>query len=108
MTTEQPEPALDPSRAHPARRYDYWLGGKDNFAVDRESGDAIERILPSIRTAAVENRRFLQRAVHHLAADRGINQFLDIGIGLPTADNTHQIAQGVNPAARIVYVDHDP
>ncbi|WP_189083234.1 SAM-dependent methyltransferase, partial [Mangrovihabitans endophyticus] len=93
--------------AHPARRYDYWLGGKDNFAADRASGDAIEQVFPHIRTAARENRRFLHRAVKHLAA-AGIRQFLDIGTGLPTADNTHQIAQTLDPTARIVYADNDP
>jgi hypothetical protein len=109
MTSEQPpSAAVDPSTAHPARRYDYWLGGKDNFAADRASAHAIEAIYPHIRTTAVENRRFLHRAVTHLARDRGVTQFLDIGIGLPTADNTHQIAQRHQPAARIVYVDNDP
>ena len=100
-------PVIDTSRAHPARRYNYWLGGKDNFAADRASGDAIEQIFPGIRTAAIENRRFLQRAVRYLAA-QGIRQFLDIGTGLPTEDNTHEIAQHLDPTSRIVYVDNDP
>ena len=108
MKPDDPAPKVDTSVAHPARRYNYWLGGKDNFAADRESGDAIEAIYPHIRTAAVENRRFLQRVVRHLAADAGIRQFLDIGTGLPTADNTHEVAQAVTSAARIVYVDNDP
>jgi hypothetical protein len=99
---------IDTTVAHPARRYNYWLGGKDNFAADRESADAIEKIFPGIRTAAVENRRFLHRAVRTLTQDFGIDQFLDIGTGLPTADNTHEVAQRINPAARIVYVDNDP
>jgi S-adenosyl methyltransferase len=99
---------LDTSTVHPARRYNYWLGGKDHFAADRESGDLIEKAHPTIRLTARENRAFLQRAVHHLAADAGIDQFLDIGTGLPTADNTHQVAQRANPGARVVYVDNDP
>ncbi|MFI1996244.1 SAM-dependent methyltransferase [Actinoplanes sp. NPDC020271] len=108
MSAEEPVPPLDASVAHPARRYNYWLGGKDNFAADRESGDAIERVFPHIRKSAVENRRFLQRAVRYLAADAGVKQFLDIGTGLPTADNTHEIAQTICPSSRIVYVDNDP
>jgi hypothetical protein len=101
-------PSVDSSVAHPARRYDYWLGGKDNFAADRASGDAIAARFPGIRTAVVENRRFLRRAVTHLAAAEGIRQFLDIGTGLPTANNTHEVAQAIAPESRIVYVDNDP
>ena len=104
----QRAPKIDTTIAHSARRYDYWLGGKDNFAADRESGDAIEAIYPHIRTAAVENRRFLRRVVRYLAGEAGIRQFLDVGTGLPTADNTHEVAQAVTPAARIAYVDNDP
>ncbi len=99
---------MDTSTAHPARRYNYWLGGKDNFAADRQSGDAIAAIFPSVRTAAVENRRFLQRAVTYLAAERGVRQFLDIGTGLPAEENTHDVAQRVDPRGRVVYVDNDP
>jgi O-methyltransferase involved in polyketide biosynthesis len=99
---------LDTTTAHPARRYNYWLGGKDHFAADRDSGDLIEKAHPTIRLTARENRAFLQRAIHHLATETGIDQFLDIGTGLPTADNTHQVAQRANPAARVVYVDNDP
>ncbi|GAA3348849.1 SAM-dependent methyltransferase [Amorphoplanes nipponensis] len=99
---------IDTSAAHPARRYNYWLGGKDNFAADRASADAIEREYPDIRTAAVQNRRFLQRAVRFLTAEAGIRQFLDIGTGLPTADNTHEVAQQIALDSRIVYVDNDP
>ncbi|MFG1992921.1 SAM-dependent methyltransferase [Actinoplanes sp. NPDC048988] len=99
---------LDTSVAHPARRYNYWLGGKDNFAADRESGDLLEKAVPTIRLLAVENRKFLQRAVRFLAGEAGIDQFLDIGTGLPTADNTHEVAQRLNPASRVVYVDNDP
>jgi S-adenosyl methyltransferase len=98
---------FDSSVAHPARRCNYWLGGKDNFQADRESADAIEAIYPSIRIAAVQNRLFLQRVVRYLVEEAGIRQFLDIGTGLPTADNTHEIAQRLNPAARVVYVDND-
>ena len=108
MTQDPAGPPIDPTTAHPARRYNYWLGGKDNFAADRASGDAIEQIYPHIRTAAIENRRFLHRVVRYLAAEAGIRQFLDIGTGLPTADNTHEVAQQVAPEARIVYVDNDP
>jgi hypothetical protein len=106
--SEPAPPSIDTSVAHPARRYDYWLGGKDNFAADRESGDAIAAKFPAIRTAVVENRRFLRRAVTFLAESAGIRQFLDIGTGLPTANNTHDIAQAIAPDSRIVYVDNDP
>jgi hypothetical protein len=98
---------IDPTTAHPARRYNYWLGGKDNFAADRASGDAIAAAMPTVRLAARENRMFLRRAVRFLA-EQGITQFLDIGTGIPTADNTHEVAQAVDPAARVVYVDNDP
>ena len=99
---------IDTSVAHSARRYNYWLGGKDNFAVDRESGDAIAAMFPTIRTAARENRAFLGRAVAFLAEQAGIRQFLDIGAGLPTANNVHEVAQAIAPESRIVYVDNDP
>jgi hypothetical protein len=101
-------PEIDTTVAHPARRYDYWLGGKDNFAADRESGDAVEAAFPTIRLAVLENRRFLGRAVRFLAQEAGIEQFLDIGTGIPAAGNTHEVAQGFNPKARVVYVDNDP
>lgn len=94
--------------AHPARRYDYWLGGKDNFAADRDSGDAIAAAFPAIRTAVQENRAFLRRAVTFLTEQAGVRQFLDIGTGLPTANNTHEVAQAIAPESRIVYVDNDP
>jgi hypothetical protein len=99
---------LDTGVAHPARRYNYWLGGKDNFAADRESGDLLAQSYPAARIAARANRAFLQRAVRYLAGTAGIRQFLDIGTGLPTADNTHDVAQRVAPESRIVYVDNDP
>jgi hypothetical protein len=100
--------AIDASVMHPARRYNYWLGGKDNFQADRDSGDAIASAFPGIVTAARENRRFLQRAVRLLAEQHGIRQFLDIGTGLPTANNTHEVAQRYLPDARVLYVDNDP
>ncbi|WP_250006673.1 SAM-dependent methyltransferase [Actinoplanes sp. M2I2] len=99
---------LDPSVPHPARRYNYWLGGKDNFAADRASGDELQKLFPKVRLGALANRALLQRATRFLAAEAGIRQFLDIGTGLPTADNTHEVAQRVAPEARIVYVDNDP
>ncbi|GGL13103.1 SAM-dependent methyltransferase [Mangrovihabitans endophyticus] len=98
---------VDTSVAHPARRYDYLLGGKDNFEADRESARLIAERMPTIRLVAQENRWFLHRVVRFLA-ERGIRQFLDIGTGIPTSPNTHQIAQDVDPTARIVYVDNDP
>jgi S-adenosyl methyltransferase len=105
---EQVPNGIDTTVAHPARRYDYWLGGKDNFAADRESGDAIAAKFPAIRTAVVENRRFLRRAVTFLTETAGVRQFLDIGTGLPTANNTHDVAQAIAPESRVVYVDNDP
>ncbi|SCG49878.1 SAM-dependent methyltransferase [Micromonospora halophytica] len=103
-----PSDRIDTSVAHPARRYNYWLGGKDNFQADRESGDAMAERFPTIRISALENRRFLQRAVGYLAREAGIRQFLDIGTGIPTADNTHEVAQRIAPESRVVYVDNDP
>ncbi|GAB2622589.1 hypothetical protein Aab01nite_26550 [Paractinoplanes abujensis] len=99
---------FDTGVAHPARRYNYWLGGKDNFAADRESGDLLAKSYPAARIAARANRDFLRRAVRYVAAEAGVRQFLDIGTGLPTADNTHEVAQRVAPESRIVYVDNDP
>jgi O-methyltransferase involved in polyketide biosynthesis len=99
---------LDTTRAHVARVYDYWLGGKDNFEADRAYGDDLERRVPAIRVAARMNRLFLGRAVRYLATERGIRQFLDIGTGLPTAGYTHQVAQEVAPESRVVYTDNDP
>ncbi|MEV0136655.1 SAM-dependent methyltransferase [Dactylosporangium sp. NPDC050688] len=100
-------PHIDTSVPHPARRYNYWLGGKDHFEADRVSGDAIARAYPSVRIAAVENRGFLLRAVRFLA-QHGISQFLDVGAGLPGPVNVHDIAQQVDPTARVLYVDNDP
>jgi hypothetical protein len=106
--TEWTSPPIDTTVAHSARRYDYWLGGKDNFAADRESGDAIAAAFPTVRTAVIENRRFVRRAAAFLAGHAGIQQFLDIGTGIPTSPNVHEIAQGIAPASRVVYVDNDP
>ncbi|GAA2700616.1 hypothetical protein Apa02nite_088800 [Actinoplanes palleronii] len=99
---------LAPGVAHPARRYDYWLGGADNFAADRASGDELERLFPKVRLGALANRALLGRATRFLAAEAGIRQFLDIGTGLPTAGNTHAVAQRWAPDSRVVYVDNDP
>ncbi len=99
---------FDPSVAHQARIYDYWLGGKDNFAADREAGDKALAEYPDLVRAVRANRAFLVRAVRYLAAEAGIRQFLDIGTGIPTASNTHEVAQSVAPDSRIVYVDNDP
>ncbi len=99
---------LDTAHAHSARVYDYWLGGKDNFAADREAAEQALAANPGIAADARANRLFLARAVRFLAAERGIRQFLDIGTGLPTASNTHEIAQVAAPDARVVYVDSDP
>jgi DNA-binding HxlR family transcriptional regulator len=99
---------LNPAVPHPARRYDYWLGGKDNFAADRRSAEEFERLVPGLRAGVRANRAVLGRIVRHLAAEQGIRQFLDIGTGLPTAHNTHEVAQSVAPASRVVYVDNDP
>jgi hypothetical protein len=101
-------PMLDTSEAHSARVWNYLLGGKDNFAADRETGDLILKMFPAIAHHARVQRRFLGRAVRYLAGEAGIRQFLDIGTGLPTANNTHQIAQQHAPESRIVYVDNDP
>jgi hypothetical protein len=106
---EWPEPAdLQTQRPHPARVYDYLLGGKDNFAADRAAAAEALRANPNGRVSPRENRAFLRRAVHYLAAEAGIRQFLDIGTGLPTSPNVHEVAQAVIPNARIVYADNDP
>ena len=101
-------PVIDTSRPHSARMYDYYLGGKDHFAVDRETALKAMESWPAVRTAVRENREFLGRAVRYLVAEAGIRQFLDIGTGLPSANNVHEVAQAVAPESRIVYVDNDP
>jgi hypothetical protein len=99
---------IDTSKPHAARIYDYLLGGKDHFAVDRETAEQAIRAIPTGRTAARENRTFLGRAVRYLVAEAGIRQFLDIGTGLPSANNVHEVAQAEAPESRVVYVDNDP
>jgi len=101
-------PEIDPSRAHPARMYDYYIGGKNHFAADRAVADAALACWPSGRTGMRENRQFLGRTVRYLAGEAGIRQFLDIGSGLPTASNVHEIAQAADRSCRVVYVDYDP
>jgi hypothetical protein len=99
---------IDSSVPHSARIWNYWLGGKDNYVVDREAGDAYISEFPGILDVARAQRAFLRRSIRFLAGEAGIRQFLDIGTGLPTADNTHEVAQSVAPESRIVYVDNDP
>ena len=101
-------PGINVNVPHSARIYDYWLGGKDNFAVDRAVGEAMIQAIPGMRYMAGENRRFVHRAARDLVAKEGIRQFLDIGTGIPTRPNLHEIAQGEAPEARVVYVDNDP
>ena len=101
-------PGIDLSRPHTARMYDYLLGGKDHFAVDRETMEAGLKSWPGARVYARENRKFLARAVEYLAREAGVRQFLDIGTGLPSANNVHEVAQRVAPDSRVVYVDNDP
>ena len=99
---------IDTSVAHVARVYDYWLGGKDNFAADRAAGDQAIQAYPDIVYSVRANRAFLSRTVRYLAGEAGIRQFLDIGTGIPTANNTHEVAQDVAPGSNVVYVDNDP
>ena len=93
---------------HAARMWNYWMGGKDNFQADRAAGDAVAGVYPEIVDMARESRRFLIRVVRHLAAEAGVRQFIDVGTGLPTMQNTHEVAQATAPKSRIVYVDNDP
>ena len=106
--TEEPQVDLQLDRPHPARVYDYLLGGKDNFAADRAAAQAGLEANPNSRIPPRENRAFLRRVVSYLARDAGISQFLDIGTGIPTSPNVHEIAQHADPQARVVYVDNDP
>jgi O-methyltransferase involved in polyketide biosynthesis len=103
-----PLPEIDTSRPHAARIYDYGLGGKNHFAADREVAEKVLAAMPGARTVARENRKFLGRAVRFLAGEAGIRQFLDIGSGLPTTENVHEVAQRAAPSSRVVYVDNDP
>jgi hypothetical protein len=107
---DRPSPleAFDTRVAHPARVYDYWLGGKDNFAADREAARRVFAAQPSIQFGVRANRAFLHRVVRYLAGEAGVRQFLDIGTGIPTQENTHEVAQAAAADARIVYVDNDP
>ncbi|MBO1329942.1 SAM-dependent methyltransferase [Streptomyces sp. VRA16 Mangrove soil] len=104
MTAPSPQPRTDTGRAHPARVYDWLLGGKDNYPVDEAMG---EKLPPEVRVGALQNRAFMGRAVAHLAR-LGVDQFLDIGTGIPTAPNLHQIVQAIVPSAKVVYTDNDP
>ncbi|MFI6943652.1 SAM-dependent methyltransferase [Streptomyces sp. NPDC050418] len=99
---------IDVSRPHSARIWNYLLGGKDNYAVDRAAGDKVVEVYPGMRDVTRQSRQMLTRVVAHLAGEAGIRQFLDIGTGLPSANNTHEVAQSIAPDARIVYVDNDP
>ncbi|MGI5185379.1 SAM-dependent methyltransferase [Dactylosporangium sp. CA-152071] len=101
-------PRIDTTVAHPARRYNYWLGGKDHFAADRESGDLIAATFPGVREAAQQNRAFVRRAVTFLAGTADIRQFIDLGVGIPLPPNTHETVQEIDPTGRVVYVDNDP
>jgi SAM-dependent methyltransferase len=106
--TQQVPPEINTNVPQSARVYDYWLGGKDHFPADRALGDAIAEALPTIRTQVRAQRAFLGRAVRYLARDAGIRQFLDIGTGIPTAGNVHDVAQEIAPESRVLYVDNDP
>jgi O-methyltransferase involved in polyketide biosynthesis len=103
-----PPDELNTNVPHPARVWNYFLGGKDNFPADRAAGDQVLALMPEIVDSARADRAFLRRVVRYLAGEAGVRQFLDIGTGLPTADNTHEVAQAVAPESRIVYVDNDP
>jgi S-adenosyl methyltransferase len=98
---------FDTTVAHQARAYDYLLGGKDNYAADRAAAEATLKVWPEFGFAAQANRAFLGRVVRYLAVDAGIRQFLDMGTGIPTAGNTHQVAQAIAPESRVAYVDYD-
>ena len=109
MAEDRSTPVMfDTSVAHIARVYDYWLGGKDNFAADRAAGDEALQAYPNLVYSVRANRAFLARTVRYLVQEVGIRQFLDIGTGIPTANNTHQVAQSIAPECRVVYVDNDP
>jgi SAM-dependent methyltransferase len=108
LPSQPAPPEIDTSVAHPARIYDYILGGKDNFAVDRKAATAAMAAFPHLATAMRENRALMRRMVAVLAGELKVRQFLDIGTGLPTSPNVHEIAQGIAPQVRVVYVDNDP
>ncbi|MFA1542577.1 SAM-dependent methyltransferase [Actinomadura monticuli] len=108
MSSESPDRSIDSTVPHSARIWNYLLGGKDNYPVDREAGDKVFQIFPGMVDMTRHSRHMLTRVVRYLAGEAGIRQFLDIGTGLPTMDNTHEVAQRVAPTSRIVYVDNDP
>lgn len=108
MTSSQPARSIDTSRPHSARMYDYYLGGKDHFEVDKQAAERVAEAYPAIFVCARENRAFMHRATRVLAREHGIRQWLDIGTGIPTEPNLHQVAQSVVPDARVVYADNDP
>jgi O-methyltransferase involved in polyketide biosynthesis len=101
-------PRIDTSVPHAARMWNYWLGGKDHYEVDREAGDQFSRMFPDIVHIARLSRHLIARIVRHMVGEAGVRQFLDIGAGLPTVDNTHEVAQRADPVCRVVYVDNDP
>ena len=100
-------PRIDTSRPHPARMYDFYLGGKDNYAVDREAAAALLRVVPEAGDIARENRAFLGRVVRYLVGEAGIRQIIDIGTGIPAAGNVHEVAHQIEPGVRVSYVDND-
>ena len=108
MNSRAETPGLDTTKPHPARVYDFLLGGKDNYQVDRDAAEKILAVAPEFADNARANRGFLARSVRYLSRDRGITQFLDIGTGIPAAGNTHQVAQAAAPKSRVVYADNDP
>jgi S-adenosyl methyltransferase len=108
IPSERKPVEIDTSVAHPARVYDYWLGGKDNYAADREAAERVISVRPTVLRDIRAHRAFMRRAVTYLAAEAGVRQFLDIGTGIPTSPNVHEIVQAITPEARIVYVDNDP
>ena len=105
--TDAAPAAIDITVPHSARVWNYWLGGKDNYPVDQQAGDRVFEMFPEIVEVARASRAFLRRAVRFLAGEQGVRQFLDVGTGLPTADNTHEVAQQVAPSSRVVYIDND-
>ncbi|MEU5958187.1 SAM-dependent methyltransferase [Streptomyces sp. NPDC047525] len=99
---------IDTTKPHPARMYDFYLGGKDNYPVDQAAASQVEKVFPTVKTCARANRLFMHRATRFLAGEAGIRQFLDVGTGIPTRPNLHEVAQASTPDAKIVYVDNDP
>src|SRR3954466_13289134 len=108
MTNPHAAREIDTSRPHSARMYDYYLGGKDHFEIDKQAAETVAAVYPAIFVCARENRAFMHRATRVLAREHGIRQWLDIGTGIPTEPNLHQVAQSVVPQARVVYADNDP